>query len=93
MSGETHSIIHVQCDGCAAVDQVTLLEHPRDSKQHEAVAKAHHQLAEEHADETGHHVEVGQSEGEPESARKVAQSLAEDFEGADPADFEREVMA
>lgn len=90
---EKHSVIHVECDECAAVDTVTLLEHPRDSKQHRLVAEAHHTLADDHADETDHSVEVGQTQGSPEVMVEFARSLAEGLDGVDEELLDAEMIS
>jgi len=87
---EEHTLIHVICDGCDEEDLLTILEHPRDAGQTRAVAEAHHTIAEEHADETGHHVEVGETEDDPDSIIELAKSIAPSVGGAEPEDFSKE---
>lgn len=87
-----HTLIHVLCDGCSYADMLTLLEHPRDSEQTQAISEAHHTMADHHADETGHYVEVGVTTGSPDEIRSTAQSMAEGIDGADPDDFTPEMM-
>jgi hypothetical protein len=82
-----HTLIHVKCDACGGVDTLTIVEHPRDSAQTKAVAEAHHTLAESHADDTGHHVEVGETEGRPSEIRKQARAMASGFSGVEREDF------
>jgi len=93
MTDDTHTLIHIECDECGAVGTVTLLEHPRDAPQSESVADAHHLLAEEHADDTGHNTRVGNSEGTPDEIREMAMGLAEGIDGVDPAAFAAEATA
>jgi len=88
---EEHTLIHVICDECGGCDMLTLLEHPRDSQQVSAVSDAHHTMAEGHADETGHHVEVGSTAGEPNEIRRAARSMADSVAGADADDFPQPV--
>lgn len=88
-----HSVIHVECEQCNEIDTVTLLEHPRDSKQHELVAEAHHEMAEEHADPEDHWVEVGQTEGTPEEMESFARGLAQGLDGVDDDAFDAELIA
>lgn len=87
---EEHTLIHVICDGCDEEDLLTISEHPRDAGQTRAVADAHHTIAEEHADETGHHVEVGETEDDPDSIIELAQSIAPSVGGVEPEDFSEE---
>lgn len=83
-----HSAIHVICDECGVPDVLSVLEHPQDSQQFKMVAKAHHQMAEEHAKTTGHHVEVGETEDNPKAILEFARGMAPSVSGAAPEDFE-----
>lgn len=89
---EQHTLIHAICEACGEPDVLTIVEHARDSAQTQAVADAHHTIAEEHADETGHHVQVGESEDDPEAVRELARSKAPSVSGATPEDFGAEVV-
>lgn len=89
---EEHTLLHVICDGCGKEDLLTVLKHPRDAQQTRAVANAHHTIAETHADETGHHVEVGETEDDPESVLELARSMAPSVDGVEPADFSEEYV-
>jgi len=89
---DEHTLIHVICDDCGETDMLTLLEHPRESAQTKAVSKAHHTVADNHSDESGHHVEVGVTTGSPDEIRSTAQSLAEAVDGAEPDDFFPEMV-
>lgn len=91
--GTLHTVIHSECKECPEADTVSVLEHPRGSKQHETVSEAVHTVAEGHADETGHHVEVGDTEADPDSALKLARDLAQSFSGVENDAFDEEVMA
>jgi len=84
-----HTLIHVVCDECEEPNTVTVAEHPRDSKQSTLIAKVHHTVAEEHADATGHHVEVGESEGSPEEVESFAENLRRDILGEEFAEEEK----
>lgn len=86
-TGEQHTVIHAICDECGEADVLTIVEHARNSPQARAVSNAHHKIAENHADETGHHVEVGETEEAPGRAVEVARGLAPSVSGADPSDF------
>lgn len=86
-----HTLIHTICDQCDEEDLLTISEHPRDSDQTQAVVDAHHKVAEGHAGETGHHVEVGQSAGDPESIIELAESLAASVGGIEPEALSREI--
>jgi hypothetical protein len=87
-----HTLIHVICDECGESDMLTLLEHPRESAQTKAVSEAHHTIADNHADESDHHVEVGVTTGTPEEIRSTAQSMADAVDGAEPDDFSQEMV-
>lgn len=60
MSSEAtkRTVVELDCPDCEETDVTSVLEHPRDSPQTEAVAQATHQVAEEHEKETGHVAEV-----------------------------------
>lgn len=90
---EQHTVIHSECQECPDADTVSILEHPRDSPQHDAVSDAVHTVAEEHADETGHHVQVGDTEAEPDAARRLARDLAQSFSGVEDDAFDEELIA
>lgn len=87
-----HTLIHVICDGCDEVDVLAIVEHPRESAQTEIVSETQHTVAERHADQTGHHVEVGVTEGTAEQIRTQAKSMAASVDGAEPEDFTPEMV-
>lgn len=87
---EEHTLIHTICDECDKQDMLTIAEHPRDADQTQTLVDAHHTIAEAHADQTGHHIEVGESAGDPESILELAQSLASSVGGVEPEDFDEE---
>ena len=91
--GEEHTLIHTICDKCDSEDLLTIAEHPRDADQTRAIANAHHTIAETHADQTGHHVEVGESASDPESIIGLAKSLAPSVGGVKPGDFDGEITS
>lgn len=90
---EQHTLIHVICDECGEVDVLSILEHPPDSPQVGAVSDVHHTMAEQHADEKGHHVEVGDTAGSPSEILELAQGMAPSVGGAAPEDFSDELTA
>lgn len=87
---EEHTLIHTVCDGCDKEDMLTIAEHPRDADQTQILVDAHHTIAEAHADQTGHHIEVGESTGDPESIIELAKSIAPSVGGVNPEDFDEE---
>jgi len=82
-----HTCMHVNCDECGGVDVLTVLEHPQDSKQVDVVSEAHHEMAQSHAQDTGHHVEVGITDNNPEEILEFARGIAPSVSGAAPEDF------
>lgn len=89
---EEHTLIHVLCDQCGEEDLLTILEHPRDAEQTRAVADAHHTIAEAHADDAGHHIEVGETADTPEAIVELAKSIAPSVSGVEPEDFAEELQ-
>jgi hypothetical protein len=87
---EKHTLIHIICDSCDEEDLLTILEHPRNAGQTRAIADIHHTIAEEHADETDHHIEVGETEDDPDSIIELAKAIAPSVGGVEPEDFSEE---
>jgi len=50
-------------------------------------------MAEQHADESGHHVEVGETDGSPSDVVDLAQGMAPSVRGAAPEDFSEDAKA
>lgn len=90
---DQHTLIHVICDSCDEPDLLTIVEHPAETPQSEQVAGVHHTIAEAHADEAGHHVEVGVTEDDPATIVDLARSMAPSVGGVEPADFSEEMLA
>lgn len=92
-SEDEHTLIHVICDECGEPDVLSILEHPRESPQVRMFADAHHTVAEEHADDTGHHVQVGETADTPDAVVDLAKSIAPSVTGVEPEDFSPELRA
>lgn len=70
------TLIHVSCHECVEVDKMLIVDEPRESNRVQGVTERYSSIMERHAGETGHHGQLGVTEGSENDLVDIARALA-----------------
>lgn len=70
------ALIHIVCHGCDEVDKMQIVDNPQESERVKEVTQNYSSIMERHADQTGHFVQLGMSEGSEIDLVDIARALS-----------------